>query len=197
MKQRCFIQPLLYTTSQNKRPKYKNKLMRRIFTLNFIFLGTFKPNQNKTKQTNKITNRKNKQNKKSWKPTAEGKTELERGNVIRRRSWRSTKPTFYHRGYSQIARLLLIRLSVVVVCQRRLRHNKSYNSSDSGLTRSGSFSALKETLIWLGTRQRLWKNSMRTRSPHGPQILKDVLPHMLSILSIYHPFTTYVTSPSN
>lgn len=76
-KQRCFTQPPLYTTNQKKRPKDKNKRIRRISTFNFIFLGR------KNKQTNKQTEAKqqqqeNKHKKKNRnrnrKPTTEEKT---------------------------------------------------------------------------------------------------------------------------
>lgn len=68
-KQRCFIQPPLYTTNQKKRPKDKNKRIRRISTFNFIFLGR------KNKQTNKQTEAKQQQQENKHKKKIETETE--------------------------------------------------------------------------------------------------------------------------
>jgi len=68
-KQRCFTQPPLYTTNQKKRPKDKNKRIRRISTFNFIFLGR------KNKQTNKQTEAKQQQQENKHKKKIETETE--------------------------------------------------------------------------------------------------------------------------
>lgn len=68
-KQRCFTQPPLYTTNQKKRPKDKNKRIRRISTFNFIFLGR------KNKQTNKQAEAKQQQQENKHKKKIETETE--------------------------------------------------------------------------------------------------------------------------
>jgi len=68
-KQRCFTQPPFYTTNQKKRPKDKNKRIRRISTFNFIFLGR------KNKQTNEQTEAKQQQQENKHKKKIETETE--------------------------------------------------------------------------------------------------------------------------